>query len=184
MHAGRIHLVNGELSAERFGLEAEEYERLAGGIDCIVHAAANVKHYGHYDEFVLSNVTQRKRLVELALERTPKAFHHVSTMSVGMGSIEGCAEVLFTEDDGDLDQQHHNVYVKTKSKRSCAFRKPAPAACRPASIGSAISYAIRTRVISRKNIADNAFYNTIKSYLGLGAVLASSRIPICPSSIR
>lgn len=173
MHAGRIHLVNGELSAERFGLGAEEYERLAGGIDCIVHAAANVKHYGRYDEFVQSNVTATERLVELALERTPKAFHHVSTMSVGMGSIEGRGEVLFTEDDGDLGQQHHNVYVKTKFEAELRIQE-ARARGLQASIyrvGNIVCHSDTGHF--QENIADNAFYNTIKSYLGLGAVLAS-----------
>ncbi|GAC42806.1 thioester reductase domain-containing protein, partial [Paenibacillus popilliae] len=173
MHAARIHLVNGELSAERLGLEVENYERLAGEVDCIVHAAANVKHYGQYDEFVRSNVTATERLIELALERTPKAFHHVSTMSVGMGTIEGRAEVLFTEDDGDLGQQHLNVYVKTKFEAELRIQE-ARARGLQASIyrvGNIVCHSDTGHF--QENIADNAFYNTIKAYLGLGVVLAS-----------
>ena len=169
-HGHRIVAINGNLSEERLGLEEDVYSKLSDEVDCIIHAAANVKHYGHYSEFVLNNVTATERLLELAAAGNKKEFHHVSTMSVGMGTIEGESEMLFTEDDRDIGQRHDNYYVQTKF----AAEKQVEQA-RENGVNANI-YRIGNIVFNsengqfQENIHDNGFYNTVKAFIGLGAV--------------
>jgi len=69
-------------------------------VQAVFHCAANVKHFGHYREFVADNVAATRRLLKLAAHRSanPADFHLVSTLSVcGKAPEEGFR--LFTEYD-------------------------------------------------------------------------------------
>ncbi|MCR8842232.1 amino acid adenylation domain-containing protein [Paenibacillus sp. SC116] len=166
----RIHIVNGNLSDTKFGLDDRQYAQLAAEVDCIIHAAANVKHYGPYDEFENSNIRATEHLTQFAMAVKAKPFHHVSTMSVGMGTINNIESVYFTEYDLDLGQQHNNYYVKTKfeaEKVVHAARKQGLIA-NIYRIGNIVFDSVSGKF--QENIQDNAFYNRMKSFIQLGAV--------------
>lgn len=169
-HGHRIEVVNANLSDEHLGLAEHEYAKLADEVECIIHAAANVKHYGHYSEFVLNNVTATERLLELAATGTKKGFHHVSTMSVGMGTIEGKESVLFTEDDLDIGQVHDNYYVKTKFQAEQLVEQARLQGLHTNiyRVGNIVCHSESGQF--QENIQDNAFYKTMKSFIQLGAV--------------
>lgn len=171
----RIEIVNGNLSDEHLGLAPEQYAKLANEVECIIHAAANVKHYGHYSEFVLNNVTATEHLLELAVQGKKKAFHHVSTMSVGMGTIEGREDVLFTEDDLNIGQVHDNYYVQTKfqAEQLVEQARQKGISTNIYRVGNIVCHSVSGQF--QENIQDNAFYKTIKSFIQLGAVPASGQ---------
>ncbi|WP_245583620.1 non-ribosomal peptide synthetase [Paenibacillus assamensis] len=166
----RIYVINGNLSMPQFGMDDANYYQLAADVDCIVHAAANVKHYGPYEAFERNNVTATKHLIQFALDVQSKVFHHISTMSVGMGTIPGTEAILFTENDLDVGQQFDNYYVMTKFEAEKVVHD-----ARKKGLIANI-YRIGNIVFDsesgkfQQNIQDNAFYNSLKSYMQLGVV--------------
>jgi len=166
----RIHVRAGQLEREHLGLGQDAWAELSQRVECIFHAAANVRHYGHYDEFFEANVVATTNLLELAKAGRPKRFHHISTTSVAYGQVEGKPHVLFTEYDCDVGQKPANYYIKTKleaEKRVLEAREAGLDAC-IYRIGN-ITFD-STSGQFQENIEDNAFYRQVKAYVNLGVV--------------
>jgi thioester reductase-like protein len=85
----RVTVHNGDLTMEKFGLDSERYEELAGCIDCIINSAALVKHLGSYQDFSRINVGGTERVIEFALTGKRKDINQISSTGVGVGNIEG-----------------------------------------------------------------------------------------------
>lgn len=161
----RIFVVNGDLTKEGFGLDKESYEKLVNNIDAIINTAANVKHYGQYEEFYEINVMGVERLIDLALEGKNKDMHHVSTMSVADGLIEGVDSIVFTENDMDLGQETENYYVKTKFEAEKLILKAREKGLR-CNIYRAGNLTFNSENGKfQENIQDNAFYKLIKGFI-------------------
>ena len=170
-YRSRLHVINGDISGEKLGLDQASYDLLASTIDCIIHPAANVKHYGLYREFYEANVKGTQNLLDFAKTGKRKDFNHVSTLSVAMGNAEGNDMVVFTEDTCDVGQEPDNYYVKTKlesEKLVIEARKDGL----NASIYRAgnIAYSSRTGKF-QENIDENGFYTSVKSLVNLGIAL-------------
>lgn len=110
----RVFVVNGDLSYDYFGLDAELYDELSRKIDCIIHSAAIVKHYGVYSRFYEINVKGTERILKFAQTGRNKDFNHISTTGIAFANIEGRDRILFTEYDFDFGQELRNVYTQTK----------------------------------------------------------------------
>jgi amino acid adenylation domain-containing protein/thioester reductase-like protein len=167
-YRSRITALASDLLKDRLGLDEKTYGELSSRIDCIVHSAANVKHYGKYEEFYESNVKATERLLCFALEGVKKDFHHISTTSVGNGSVEGREYVLFTECDGDMGQKTDHVYVRTKQLAEQKVREFRGKGVR-ASIYRCgnITFDSASGMV-QENVEDNAFFQVIKSVVNLG----------------
>lgn len=167
---GRFVVLNGDLSAERLGLDATHYDELARSADAILNPAANTKHYGVYEEFFATNVASVLNLIQLSRDGQKKDLHHVSTLSVGQGVIEGKKQGLFSEEVIDIGQKFPNVYVETKfeaEKRIAAARLE----------GNNISiYRVGNITFdtlsgaTQKNIEDNGFFQQVRTFVNTGMV--------------
>jgi thioester reductase-like protein len=80
--AARIRVVRGDLRRPGLGLDAREFRELAGEIDAIVHAAADVNWVHGYESLRDANVLGTRELLRLACDGTPKPLHFVSSTSV------------------------------------------------------------------------------------------------------
>ena len=90
--AGRISPVPGDLSLPLLGLEASEFEQLAGSIDAIYHAAAEVNFLQPYAALRSTNIGGTNEILKLSARTTTKALHYVSTLGVlGMAQGDGAA---------------------------------------------------------------------------------------------
>ncbi len=90
--ATRVVPVLGDLSHRFLGLSGGAFDELAGRIDAIYHAAAEVNFLHPYDVLRSVNVGGTLELLKLAARTTVKAFHHVSTLGVlGLGQGEAGA---------------------------------------------------------------------------------------------
>ena len=78
----RLHLVAGDLSRPLLGLTASAFTALAGRIDAIYHAGADVNWVSSYDALRSTNVLGTAELIRLAFVGAPKPFHFVSSVSV------------------------------------------------------------------------------------------------------
>jgi thioester reductase-like protein len=179
-HARRVHLVVGDLSEPRFGLDRATFDGLARTVDCIVHSAALTKHYGEYATFVKANVDATAHLIELA-RRAGCDFNMVSTVSVGAGDIPGKKRALFTEFDCDIGQHAANHYVRTKleAEKLVHALRDEGLACNIFRVGFLTGDS--KSLVFQDNADDSGFVQTLKSYLSLGRIPTSALVQsFCP----
>lgn len=110
----RLVIIRSDLRSPRLGIDDDYYSQLTQVIELIVHPAANVKHFGLYEELYKDNVEGTEHLLEFAITGKKKDFHYVSTLDVGRGDIPGREYCLFTEYCHDLGQKIDHIYLKTK----------------------------------------------------------------------
>ncbi|MFE2380131.1 amino acid adenylation domain-containing protein [Streptomyces misionensis] len=82
---GRVTVVPGDLSTERFGLDRAAWERLAQDTDLVVHCGARVNFAYPYDALAPDNVGGTRTVIELAATHRLKPLHHISTVDVLAG---------------------------------------------------------------------------------------------------
>lgn len=166
----KINVLCGDLLEKNFALETQEYNYLLQKIDCIVNAAANVKHYGNYDDFYNVNVEGTERLIEFALKGNKKDFHHVSTVGVASGKIPGVDYYIYTEYDHDVGQEDSNYYIQTKfeAEKKLIMARSRGLMCNIYRVGNLICNSQTGKF--QENINDNGFYKIIKSLIKLGQV--------------
>ncbi len=97
--AARVRVVHGDLRRPRLGLDARDFHELAGEVDAIVHAAADVNWVHSYASLRDANVLGTRELLRLACDGTPKPLHFVSSTSVchstiGPKSVDENADVF------------------------------------------------------------------------------------------
>ena len=78
----RIETIQGDLSIPRLGLSPGDYARIAGGVDAIYHAGADVDWVRSYRGLRDVNVIGTRELLRLACKARRAAFHFVSSLSV------------------------------------------------------------------------------------------------------
>jgi acyl carrier protein len=78
----RIDIVVGDLSLPYLGLLDSTFATLAGAVDAIYHAGADVDWVRGYDALRATNVLGTVELLRLACTGSPKPFHFVSSVSV------------------------------------------------------------------------------------------------------
>jgi thioester reductase-like protein len=170
----RLHVLCGDLRADQLGFEPDVYQRLAETLETIIHPAANVKHYGLYDELAQDNVKGTQRLLQFAAQGKTKSFHYISTLSVGQGDIPGKEYAVFTEFCHDVGQEPTHIYVKSKleaERNVMEYRKKGL---------QASIYRMGNLVFNsetggfQKNIKDNSFYAVIKGMITAGVIPQSA----------
>lgn len=166
----RLTVVCSDLTEPQLGLNKNRYDFLASSIDCIIHAAANVKHYGRFDDFYQANVVTTKHLLDMAKTQQIKDFHLISTLSVGLLQATDNSDHLFTEESIAATQQDGNHYLRTKQMAELEViqARVHGIAANIYRIAN-ITFASKTGVY-QENIDDNAFFQRIRAYINLGIV--------------
>ena len=134
------------------------------------NAAAHVKHFGHHDDFHNSNVRGVKQLIDFASRDNHKDIHHISTMSVGLAGLLGNAHYLFNEYDqfSKIDYPSHYIQTKLEAEKQVIEARQKGVNASIYRTGN-LMFQLETGRFQR-NIEDNAFYQTIKSFIKLGIV--------------
>jgi len=168
-YSDKISIINGDITKYNFGLEKELYEVLAETVDCIINSAANVKHYGHYEDFYEVNVKAVERLIEFAKFGQKKDLNHISTISVGSEKVDK-KDMLFSEYNDELETHIDNYYIKTKIEGERVVLKAREDGINTNifRVGNVV-FNSKTGVFQR-NIDEDAFYSQLKSYINLGAM--------------
>jgi amino acid adenylation domain-containing protein/thioester reductase-like protein len=166
----RVTLWPGDLKEPRLGLTEDDYQKLAVDVQGIIHTAADVRHYGHYQAFYHNNVQATLELLEFAKHGSSKDFHHISTIAVGMGVVSGKAAVVFTEDDLDIGQESDNYYVRSKleAEKVVLAARAAGVNANIFRVGN-ISFNSKSG-LCQANIEENAFFARIKAFINIGVV--------------
>ncbi|MGC5328165.1 amino acid adenylation domain-containing protein [Brevibacillus sp. SYSU BS000544] len=163
----RVIILNGEIGEPSFGLEETAYEALAQEIDCIIHSAAFVKHYGEYETFYKSNVQGTKHLLQFAQQGRRKDFNLMSTTTISDGEVAGNNAMIFTEYEMDVGQKSENYYSLTKleSEKLVMAAANNGLEVKIFRLGN-VSFHYETGAF-QENIEDNAICKSIKSYIKL-----------------
>jgi len=162
----RWEVQKGDLTEENLGINPAEYRKLSEILDAIIHGAANVSHFGRYEDFHRTNVEGTERMLEFALTGKEKDFHYMSTITIGLFPV--LRETLFTEYYCDLGQTYDQVYRRSKfeaEKKVIAYREKGLNA-QVYRLGNH-SFHSKTGKFQR-NIESNAFYARMKAYITLG----------------
>ena len=80
--ASHITAVPSDLTQSRFGLTRSAYDALAGSVDAVYHAAADVNWVSSYEALRATNVAATIELLRFASAVVAKPFHFISSLSV------------------------------------------------------------------------------------------------------
>jgi amino acid adenylation domain-containing protein/thioester reductase-like protein len=177
-YGNRLSVYAGDVTASNMGLDAIVWQQLAQQVDCIINAAANVKHYGRLEEFLKINADSIGNMVRFCQEGSKKVIHHISTLSISGGrplaeteAEREQEEIIFTESEMDKGQVHANFYNRSKFEAELLLSRAREEGIicniyRVANL-SFQSYSGKFQ----ENIENNAFYNQIRGFLTLGGII-------------
>lgn len=166
----RILIYAGDLAESYFGLGEQRYQSVCDQIDCIIHSAGNVSHFGKYEDSYKGNVETTKALIQFARTGKVKDFNHISTLDIANGTIDHVRTMAFTEYDCDLNQEIVPIYPKTKLEAEKLLMKER---------GEGLNINIfrlgnvlfdSTTGKFQDNKEQNAVYSVIKAYIKIGYI--------------
>ena len=169
----KIIVIDGDITDKLLGQKTEEkYQELAQNVDCVIHTAAIVKHYGNLEKFKDTNIEGTENVANFC-KKFNKKLYYISTLSVSGNILKNSINnetIDFKENQFYIGQDLNNVYVYTKfeaEKRILEKIKNGLDAC-ILRVGN-----ITNRYSDGKfqiNVSENAFLNRIKSIIKLGVV--------------
>jgi len=167
-YKNRLHILQTDLRQDRLAIDGSRYDKLCELVDAVLHSAANVKHYGSYDEFFKDNVEITERMLEFSFKGKLKPFHFISTIDTGRGDVAGKDFLVFTEYVHDSGQKSDNVYLRSKleaEKKVLEYRNKGL----NASIYRAGNLTFHSGTGRfQENIHDNYFYSMLKAFIKVG----------------
>lgn len=165
----KISIIDSDISSDNFNMSPLYVDK----IDSVIHCAANVKHYGYYEQFHNTNIIGTKNIIQLCKKFNCK-LHYISTMSVsGNYLITQTVDnnITFDEQTFYINQQFdQNVYAKSKLLAEKLIIDE---------ISSGLSACIyRVGDLTgrysdgkfQENINENAIYLRLKSILSISAI--------------
>lgn len=165
----KVHVLEGDLEKEQLGLSKDSYQELLDKIDCMIHCAADVRHYGAKNSNYQTNVKGTERLLALAEMKKGMSFHYISTISIGNELTYLIEQGQIHEERFHLGEMIDNDYLESKYQSECMVYKAMDKGI------PAVIYRVGNLVgnskdgIFQTNIESNAFYNLIKGIVQLHA---------------
>lgn len=111
-----VTVIPSEIVKEGFNLPKEQLEELASKVDLVIHSAANVKHYGKYEDFEIANVTATQNIINFCLSYNIP-LHYISTMTVSGNYLLAQNDMSITFNENSFFENQNfdqNVYSKSK----------------------------------------------------------------------
>lgn len=172
----RIIVLTGNITEPAFDLNQDNLLELANSVDVVINSAANVSHYGNYNDFYNTNVKSVKNIIDFC-KSFNKKLYHISTTSVSGTKLDTSFPMLnkqdiikFDESSLYVGQNLDNVYIHSKFEAESL-------------ILDAISkrldgYILRMGNLMprykdgvfQENISSNAFINRIISFIKIGTI--------------
>lgn len=167
----KIEIIAGNILEDDFGITKQKYQEIGEKADCVVDAAAIVKHYGDYSIFNQTNVNGTSRILGFCKQfKVP--LHYISTMSVSGFGLVDTPNVTFDETNLYIGQKYDkNVYVRSKFEAEKLILE----ACKNDGLIASI-YRVGTITnrfedgVFQENYEENAFLNRLSAFFSLGAV--------------
>lgn len=113
----RVTCVCGDLREARLGLPDDTYLHLTEQVGAVFHAAADVRHFGVWEESYNTNTVGTRNVIQFCWDANAQ-MHHISTMSVNgyvLTNMEEDHAEVFTENNLFIGQHYaDNIYVHSK----------------------------------------------------------------------
>ena len=174
----RIHIIDGDVTKEAFGLNNEEQIRIANAVDIVINSAAIVAHYGNYERFYNANVKSVRYIIDYC-KKFNKKFYHISTRSVAGQELDKSYlvykakkthKIKFKESSLYIGQILDGVYSRSKFEAESYILN---------AINSGLDgYIFRMGNlmpryrdgIFQENVSDNNFINKLVSFVRIGFI--------------
>ena len=173
----RIIIVQGDLTADGFGLQQDKIFEIGNSVSTIINSAAKVSHYGNYLEFYNTNVKSVDKIISFAKTFKCKIYH-VSTLSISGNAFfeqyyleqKFKENKTFAENNLYIGQELQNVYIKTKFEAEKRIFDSI--------LDGVDSYILRMgnlmpRISDGKfqdNYNENAYMNRLKALIKIGSI--------------
>ncbi len=109
----KLFIIKGDYLYNDLCINYKDKNKIIKNIDSVIHAGANVKHYGKYEDFYNDNVGATQNIINFCKENNKK-MAHISTVSVAGYKTLGENNKL-TENDIYINQNFNkHVYMITK----------------------------------------------------------------------
>ncbi|MDX3533888.1 condensation domain-containing protein [Streptomyces sp. MB09-01] len=115
---GRVRIIEGDLGT----ISPEELAAATEGVREVIHAAAEVRHYGRDDHYSTNNIVPTAMLAHLALARGWRMAHMSTLAAVGPAPGDGPL-VTLREDDFDRGEAFDSPYARSKYEAELVVRK-------------------------------------------------------------
>jgi nucleoside-diphosphate-sugar epimerase/SAM-dependent methyltransferase/acyl carrier protein len=112
--SSRIIPVLGDLAKPFFGLHEQQFQQLAGIVDVIYHAGANVNLIYPYSAMKAVNVIGTQEVLRLATSIKIKPVHFISTLDVFQASMYSKMNVIWEQDELPQHQGLNDGYSQSK----------------------------------------------------------------------
>ncbi|TDH52714.1 NAD-dependent epimerase/dehydratase family protein [Mycobacterium eburneum] len=113
-----LEVLAGDLAAANLGLDTPTWQRLAGTVDLIVHAAAMVNHVLPYSQLFGPNVVGTAEILKLAISTRLKPVSYLSTVAVTAlpdgGFVGEDVDVRTASPVRSLDSSYASGYATSK----------------------------------------------------------------------
>ena len=185
----RIFAISGDITKPGFGLNQEELLKIAGDIEVVINSAANVSHYGNYNDFYNTNVKSVKYLIDFC-KSFKKKLYQVSTMSVSGRKLDNNSllkdrknKVIYNESCFYVGQDLDNVYVYSKFEAENLMLEAVNEGLDGYILRMGNLMPRMKDGVFQENFQDNAFINKIFSFIKLGMIpdyILDEKIEITP----
>jgi phthiocerol/phenolphthiocerol synthesis type-I polyketide synthase E len=162
----RIFIFKGDITRTHLDMERSLYNELAGTVDNVIHCAADVRHYGRYDNFRETNTIGTQRIIEFCSTGKEKKMHHISTIGIFIRPPSASGNLHFRESDLDIGQNlDGHVYSKSKFEAEKSVYRARNNGLKASiyRIGNLVGR--YTDGYFQKNIGTNYLYNHIKAMI-------------------
>ncbi|MEA4955907.1 MAG: amino acid adenylation domain-containing protein [Pseudoflavonifractor sp.] len=185
LRKNRLEVCRGDVCQPDFGMSREDYANLAGQVNALYHAAADVRHYASDDRLLTTNLEGTRQAIAFS-QKADAALFHISTASIS-GTLAGndpTVSHLFTEEDLDIGQNwQDNLYIRSKflAEQEICRAVESGLCARIFRIGRLIGR--RSDGVFQKNPESNAFYRVVQGVRLVKALpesLASASVELSP----
>lgn len=109
----RLYVIQGDVSKNKLGLKAIEYNDMAKKIDVIIHSAAVVSHIETWEKYKSANIEGTENILKFAMYVKKKDVNYISTIATEITPERLCTMEAFTE-ESILEEDSPILYVKSK----------------------------------------------------------------------
>ena len=166
----RINVIEGDVSDEHMGLSEKIRTKLKEEVDCVIHAATMVKHYGLWSAFEKVNIQGTRNVTELLESGRDKQFVFISTLSAGYTLGRNNLDCPYTEDCLSNDEKSDNYYIQSKLRAEEIVEKLAEQGYKIKIFRLGFLVQSYKRGIFQMNSEENALFQMLETTIRIGHV--------------
>lgn len=173
----RLKIINGDIVSDNIGLSQADYNDAVSRVSCIIHSAADVRHYVSDNNSLETNCGGTANVIDFARNAKSKLLH-ISTISVCGDYIRNDPSKIatFTENDFEIGQNwQDNIYIKSKYMAEWLVRDAYESGldAKIFRVGRLVGRS--TDGVFQRNPQTNWFYSFIKGMLDVDIIPSSFR---------